>query len=117
MVAYVEAQPDACVKEMFKRMTVTEGGMTAVFPMKRQSHNFIVSGFGGPPFDAKREKANNDAVRRRIVVLKEQVWSLVDETNERVALKAAHYIRALDAQLAICDRTDQFIDTLERPSS
>jgi hypothetical protein len=40
VVAYVESCGDKCVKEMFKRMTKSDGAMTAMFPFARLGHSF-----------------------------------------------------------------------------
>ena len=39
---------------------------------------------------------------------------LVDKSNPKAVIKAEHYIEALNAQLAVCDRTDEAIDTYAR---
>lgn len=115
IVDYVASQPDECVKEMFSRMTITHEGLTAVFPIKRLAHSFIVAGFNRPPFDAKREKKNNDTVRNNLKQLKAKVLSYVDPSDASAVAKSEHYIRALDEQLKVCDQTDEAIDTLGRP--
>jgi hypothetical protein len=35
----------------------------------------------------------------------------VDESNDDAVRKAKYYIETLDAQLAVCDKTDEMIDT------
>ena len=105
VVEYVINQPDKCVKEMFSRMVITHDGLTAIFPIKRISHKFIIGGIGFPPFDAHKEKGKNDVVRSNIKQLKEKLLSFVDGADASAVRKSEHYIRALDEQLKVCDQT------------
>ena len=114
VTAYIDAQQDACVKEMFSRMAKREGPTAALFPFQRLSHSFLISGFGRK-FDADRERQSNQNMRTIINTVKERVRSLVDTTNASAVTKAAHYLSALDAQLEVCDRTDEYIDQLQQP--
>jgi hypothetical protein len=111
VVEYVTADGDECVKEMFAQMTVTHDDLTALFPFKRVSHSFAV----GPDFDPLREKAAVENVRQRLHGLRVHVLARVDHTNPKAVRKSEHYIKALDEQLAICDKTDQMIDLLGMP--
>jgi len=95
-------------------MVKTEDGTTALFPFQRLSHSFVISGFGRT-FDAEREKEANNNMRKQIVTLKERVLYYVDSSNPRAMAKAQHYLRALDAQLIACDRTDEMITALCAP--
>jgi hypothetical protein len=106
---FVERETDPCVREMFSRMVKTEEGTAALFPFKRLAHSFVVMGFGHQ-FDPDRERAANDNVRKLLHTVKERVRSYVDESNPKAVEKARHYLRALDAQLAICDKTDNMIE-------
>jgi hypothetical protein len=115
VVAYVASQPDKCVKDMFGRMVITHEGLTAVFPIRRLSHSFIIGGFGMPKFDPVKEKKNNDAVRNNLKKLKTKIMTFVDPADSSVVSKVNHYIRALDEQLKVCDRTDDIIDQLMKP--
>ena len=56
MVDYIATQPDTCVKEMAGRMLRTEGGLTAIFPVKRLNHSFMIGGFGMPKLNPEKEK-------------------------------------------------------------
>ncbi len=114
VTAYIDAQQDACVKEMFSRMAKREGTMAALFPFQSLSHSFLVSPIVHK-FDAERERKANQNMRTIINTVKERVQSLVDPTNASAVSKAAHYLSALDTQLEVCDRTDEFIDALEQP--
>lgn len=106
---YVNAHGDWCVKEMFSRMVKTEGGITALFPFQRIGHSFIVAA----NFDARREHVANQRVRDGIAMLKERVLTMVDKNNQSAMRKVEHYMRALDAQLKMCDRTDEVIQKLD----
>ncbi len=114
VVEYIAGQSDKCVKEMFSRMIVTDGDVTALFPIKRLSHKFILAGYGTPPLDAEKEKSNNDMVRRNIMRLKDKILCFVDASDSSAVQKSEHYIRALDAQLIVCDETDALIDGWEK---
>jgi len=114
VTAYIDAQQDACVKEMFSRMAKRERRTAALFPFQILSHSFLISGFGHK-FDADRERQSNQNMRTIINTVKERVRSLVDITNVSAVTKAAHYLSALDAQLEVCDKTDEFIDELQQP--
>jgi hypothetical protein len=111
VVAYVAEQSDRCVKEMFQRMTISDGGLTALFPIKRLSHEFAF-GFGLPKLDIDKEKAKNDVMRKNILKIRQRVTSLVDANNKSAASKCEHYVRALDEQLKLCDTLDNDLDML-----
>jgi hypothetical protein len=110
---YLANSEDACVKEMFSRFAKTDGDVVALFPFQRLAHSFIVAGFGRG-FDSDSEKRANNNVRLTVLRMKESVMSLVDASNLRAVKKAEHYIRALDSQLAVCDRTDEMISLLKQ---
>ena len=111
---YLAQDGDACTKEMFGRLTRGDGEVTAIFPFQRLSHSF---GIGGPvqTFDPTREKASNDVMRQAIADFKAHVLSFVEGADDRARSKAAHYVAALDAQIQICDETDEAIDMLSQP--
>ncbi len=105
---YVRDHGDGCVKEMFSRQIQSDGVVTAIFPFKRLAHRFLVR----PDLDPAKEKRANENVRRRLQEFKLRVSATVDRTNARAVSKMEHYIAALDAQLEICAKTDEFIDKL-----
>lgn len=113
VTSYIDAQQDGCVKEIFSRMAKREGATAALFPFQRLSHSFLVG--SSRKFDAERERKANQNMRAIINTVKERVQSLVDPTNASAVAKAAHYLSALDAQLEVCDRTDELIDALTQP--
>jgi hypothetical protein len=115
VVDYIATQPDACVKEMTGRMMFTEGGLTAIFPVKRLNHSFMIGGFGMPKFDPEKEKASLNNVRGWIRQMKLDVQKYIDHDNASAVMKGNHYIRMLDQQLLACDKTEQAIDSLSRP--
>ena len=108
---YVSDHSDECVREMFSRMVLGDEVVTALFPFKRLSHSFLI----GSDFDPAKEKKANQVLSEMIQELKQRVMSHVDESNLGGMKKARHYIRALDDQLAVCDRTDETIDMLCAP--
>jgi len=105
---------DACVKEMFSRMTKSDGESVALFPFKRLSHSFLIAGFG-VTFDPDKEKKSNDNLRTSIMSFKDKIASLVDSSNPDAVRKAEHYIGALNAQIDVCDQSDEMIDKLCAP--
>ncbi len=111
---YVEQCGDPCVKEMFSRFVKRDGATVALFPFQRLSHSFIVAGHGHR-FDADKERRSNQNLRDMLNRVKERVDAYVDKSNQRAVQKASHYIAALDAQLEVCDRTDEFIAMLKTP--
>jgi hypothetical protein len=115
VVDYVATQPDACVKTMAERMVRTEGGLTAIFPIKRLNHSFMIGGFGMPKFDPEKEKKSLNNVRGWIRRMRLDVEAFIDPANQSAVAKGAHYVRMLDQQLIACDKTEQAIDSLSRP--
>jgi hypothetical protein len=111
---YIKDSTDDCVRKMFSRMVKVEDGVTALFPFKRLSHSFVISGFG-QDFEPEREKMANDNMRKLLMSFKDRVVNYVDPNNKKAMNKATHYIEALEEQIAICDRTDEMIDTLCQP--
>lgn len=113
---YIANETDACVRQMFERMVKRDGDVTALFPFQSFSHSFIIGGgFGRPKFDAEKEKKNNNVYRNNLTSLKMRVMEHVDPANVKAMAKARHYIAALDEQLVVCDKTDEFIDDLVKP--
>lgn len=113
---YVRDETDRCVREMFGRYVKADGDLTALFPFKRLAHSFAIGGFGVPPFDPEKEKANNENVRKSIHRMKARLMEHVDEGNAPALAKTRHYLTALDAQLAACDKTDEVIESLASPT-
>lgn len=112
---YVRNETDECVRKMFGRCVRSDGTVTALFPFQRLSHSFIIGGFGRPTFDPDLQKRNNDQVRQNIHKLKARLLEHAPAENPAATRKLDHYLRALDAQLAQCDMTDEMIDDLMRP--
>lgn len=111
---YVRNCEDRCVKEMFSRYVRDDGEVVALFPFQRLAHSFVIGGFG-QKFDEEKEKQSNQNVRLMLRNLKGRVMAFVDMSNPSAVKKAEHYMQALDAQLAVCDRTDEMIDMLSSP--
>jgi hypothetical protein len=107
---YIDTHGDDCVRTMFARMTKSEDDLTALFPFQSIGHGFIIDS----NFRAAKEMAANEAVRTGINLLKNRITTFADTTNDRAMAKIAHYIRALDRQLELCDRTDVVIRDIER---
>lgn len=111
---YVKDCGDLCVKEMFSRFVIADSTVTALFPIKRLAHSFIIGG-SGSTFEPKKEKENNENIRTAIKNIKERVISFVDYNDPDIVQKAEHYIEALTSQLAVCDKTAEMIDILNCP--
>jgi hypothetical protein len=109
---YIRAESDPCVREVFARQVKSDGTVTALFPFKRISHSFMVPKQG---FDPKHEKDVNNILRQRLRTLRARVMALVDRNKASAVEKMEHYVAALDEQLAVCDRTDDAIDSLSQP--
>ncbi len=111
---YVRDCTDQCVKEMFSRSVREDGVVVALFPFQRLAHSFMIGGFGRK-FDAEKEKRSNQNVRLMLQNLKGRVMTYVDLANPSAVKKAEHYMQALDAQLEVCDKTDEMIALLNSP--
>lgn len=111
---YLRETDDSCIKEMFSRFTKSDGDTVALFPFQRLAHSFVIGGFG-QKFDPEKEKKSNENLHRLVGLLKERVMTYVDRSNPSAVRKSEHYINALKAQLAVCDRTDKTIDMLCSP--
>jgi hypothetical protein len=113
---YVRDSGDSCVKKMFSRYVKGDGTVTALFPIKRLQHSFIIGGWPGHTFNPEKERQSNKNMRSMIENLKERIIALIDGSRPDAAGKAEHYIAALDAQIKLCERTDEMIDRLSSPS-
>lgn len=111
VTAYIADQGDKCVSEMFSRMIKRDGDAVVLFPFKRLTHEFMITS----AFDASKEREVNQNLRVLIGNIKARVWSFVNQSDPRAVAKAKHYIAALDEQLAVCDNTDEVIETLLGP--
>jgi hypothetical protein len=108
---YVKDCDDRCVKEMFSRFVKEDGDLVALFPFEGLSHSFLIAGFG-IKFDPNREKSSNQKMRILIKELKNRILEFVDKANPDAIRKSKHYIKALNNQLAVCDKTDEIIGKL-----
>lgn len=100
---------DLCVKKMFSRFVIDDGEILALFPFQRLSHSFMIAGLGNK-LDLQKEKESNHNLRLLIKKLKERITEFVDKSNLDAISKSEHYIKALDDQLVVCDKTDEMID-------
>jgi hypothetical protein len=105
---YVNNCGDECVRKLFSRFISSDGESVALFPFQRLTHRFLIE-WRGQRFNPNKESQANQNVRLNLTNLKERVTALVDISNPSAVRKAEHYIEALNAQLVICDKTDQFI--------
>ncbi|MFI5329614.1 MAG: hypothetical protein ACHQ2F_01060 [Desulfobaccales bacterium] len=112
---YVRDHGDPCVKMMFSRQVKDDGMVTALFPFSRLSHSFIIAGPGYNKFNPDEERRCNNNMRIMIQNVKDRIIKFIDQSNRSAVTKAEHYIAALDAQLEVCDRTDEIIAILNSP--
>lgn len=112
---YVESQSDECVKKMFDRMVESDGSVSSLYPFKSFAHSFIIGDTLGRKFDPERERKNNDNERKYIKKLISQIKEAVDESNPGAVKKTQYYVRALERQLDVADRTDDVLDKLSEP--
>ena len=109
---YIRQCSDECVKKMFSRQTESDGSVTALFPFKRISHDFMI---GPQEFDPATEKQGVHKLRMMLVDVRKKLDEFVDRSDPSAVSKAGHYIAALNRQLEVCDRTDEVIDRLASP--
>jgi hypothetical protein len=114
---YISQYCDSCVQKIFSRCVKDDGAVHALFPFKSLGHQFVIGGpLAGVPFDSEKERRANQNVRAQLERYKERVMTFIDMLNPSAVAKAEHYIACLDTQLEQCDRTDEFIASLESPS-
>jgi hypothetical protein len=116
VVDYVRACGNQCVVKMFSRYARDDGTVTALYPFERFSHSFSIGPLYGLPFEPDKERASNSNVRKMLHTMKQNIIKHVSPTNMEAVRKAEHYIEALDRQLAICDHTDELLDSLGLPA-
>lgn len=109
---YVRNYGDECVKKMFSRYVKEDGELIALFPFQRINHSFIVGNYHGHVFDREMERRSNQNVRLSIERMKKLILTFADQTKPNAVSKSKHYIAALDAQLELCLKTDECLDTL-----
>ena len=114
VVSYIKNDTDPCVLMMFERITKTAGTSSVIYPFKRLGHSFTITGHG-EQFNADTEKEDNQQWRELLHGYQQAIMSRIVPGHKDAVSKANHYIRALDEQLAQCDRTDEMIDRLVRP--
>jgi hypothetical protein len=114
---YIATDGDWCTRETFSRCVKADGRVVALFPFQRLQHSFVIGNFGAHRFDPDREKRGNQNLRESLTKMKNRVAALVDRSNPDAVSKAEHYIGALDAQLATCDRIDEILTQLGSRSS
>jgi hypothetical protein len=108
---YLLESKDRYVIDMFDRLTKDDGTITAIYPFKQLCAKFAITA----DFDGEKQKTSNQNIRRWIEQMKEGIARHVDRANQNAARKSEQYIAALNKQLAVCDKTDRFIDGLIRP--
>jgi hypothetical protein len=114
---YVKDHGDSCVKKMFSRYVKEDAEVTALFPFKRLQHAFIIGDYFGHKFNPEEEKRSNQNMRSMIDNFKKRIMPFLDHPDHDVVRKVEHYIAALDAQLEVCEGTDEMIGVLSSPST
>ncbi len=105
---YIKNSEDECVNKMFSGFVKQDREITALFPFKMLSHSFAIRN----NFKPEEERNSNNNLRQGIKIFMDRIRGYVDESNPDAVKKAQHYFEALDAQLSICDETDEFINTI-----
>lgn len=112
---YVADQKDECVKTMFERFTSFDGSKYAVFPFKALDHEFSFGGASGEvQYDEDRRGV--DVIRGWIADMKRLVLESCEAGGPRAAVKAQHYLDALDRQLVELDRIEEMILFMQQPA-
>jgi hypothetical protein len=96
---------------MFSRFVKYDDQSGVIFPFQSLSHSFLICDWKGTSFDPKKELDSNKNLRLSIQRMKDGVIKFVDRSNLDAIRKSEHYLKALDDQLAMCDKTDEFILT------
>ena len=96
---------------MFSRCVHSDGEFVAIFPFQKSAHKFLIR--NGKQFNAEKERSANQNVRVGLQRLKERVMGLVDLSDPRAVRQSGQYLKALNDQLKVCDRTDEFIAQLD----
>jgi hypothetical protein len=109
--SFVRNETDPCVIELFDRFTKTQDSTTAIFPFQVLSHQFMIS----KNLDIEKELTSNNNIRNSLLSTKEKLCFHVDEQNSKAMLKLEHYLIAIDEQIKICNKTDQFIKNINKP--
>ena len=112
---FVDECGDDCVKEVFERLVKREGNVAAVFPFRMFS--LAYSPALGSSEDLKQARQSIDILRTSIRDLKTRVLDLIDKNNVSAVSKAKHYCRALDRELAACDRNEEMLTAIDQPFS
>lgn len=107
--AYIETEGDACVKEMFSRLTHSDNGFTALFPFKRLTAASTLTG------DGRKLRESIQLIRESINNLLDRLKTHASPSNKQAEEKAKFYRRLLDDQLSECDKYDEKIDVLGSP--
>lgn len=106
---FIEDCGNKCVKKMFLRCVKDDGIVKALFPFRALSHSFLIAGFG-IKIDPQRERESNNNIRFLIRRVKDRLMKYVDKSKPDAVRKLEHYIKALDKQLSVCDKTDGIIN-------
>lgn len=109
IVSYIKECDDQCVKEMFERMTRSDGDATVIFPFLSFSR---FNGFHG---DLNESRRNLEVIRSRIQNARKKVASFAPFSDPGAARKSKYYLKFLDDALAKCDDFEKILYSLERP--
>lgn len=111
---YIETCEDSCVKKMFNSYVKDDRKVRALFPFKRLQHSFMIIDWMGHKFDPEKEHKSIDNIGLMIMKMKEGILSYVDKSNQKAVNKVDHYIKALDKQLAECEKTEELINKFHK---
>jgi hypothetical protein len=111
---YIEADGDDCARRVFKRLVMTDGELSAIYPFSALSHSFIIAGLG-IRFDPDKEKESNNNLRTGLRNVRAKIVELTPAGDASAVRKARHYLDAIDMQLQRCDKLDADLDGMLRP--
>ena len=106
VVRYINDCGDPCVKEMFTRMTKSEGDITVIFPYKR-----LVDLAFANDFSNGLDKSNLRAIRSLIHNARQKVESFAPSSDQHATRKSKYYLKLLNDVLEQCEQIEKVLDS------
>ena len=112
VVRYIKQETDACVQEMFKRMTKEDStGIAVIFPFQR-----LTAIAGGNIMDAERCRKDLKIIREWIRVFLQRLDAHSPASSPEASQKAVYYKKLLEEQLGECDQIEDILRSLREPA-
>lgn len=96
---------DNTVQILFKRMTKTDGSVTAIFPFSQLESTIITGSYMGFEHDLVDQKKEN----LELLAWLQQVISLLDFSTEKASAKTKYYHRFLKETIETAQEVDQML--------